>query len=1193
MPSPTLVVGLGGTGDWALVHTYRNLIAQHGKVPDEVKLLLVDTDGVTRVEFDGTRLPKEYVLPIGGPITDLSEQVQSDPDENPELSWYKAGWFNPIGGTVLNLSIGASRFRQLGRMAIFDNIRSGKQTLAANLETAISAIHTKQNNWLMVCLVGSLCGGSGSGMFIDVAHLIRRIAHAKGFPQSGVMLRGFLVLPQAYDGTLNPDEDTQKTFRARSFSGLRELTRFSGLRWPKGTPMVYDHKQTFGTSANDVLKSQLFEALYLVDGRRSLHTLDKVEIQYGVAPAIADTIAVLIDSQAKNVVESYHANIASAAKTHSEKEISSKGAPTVGTIGCYSIIWPWDVVVEEWSHRLMHELLDKLNEPSGFEEQIPRRPTNIRDDRRGGYSSNSGADDAQELYSQDQFGKKDLERLVQAVLSWQNREKVNPKKAAEEFQTQLFEENLLESFRSRWDQADKSNFELLDKTAGSFLWPLQRDKPGSKQGGLLEQVGIKKPQQEYCAVPKPGREHLPKTAAEDLSKRMKTFIAGYLGAEQGGRRVFDKHTPAKFLEALNTCAEEQEEHFEGALLAWLEELLNGTSPDAREADLNRSGKLGYARSYLNQLMKNFQSASVFIVDQMKHRRDESMPKMRVNIENAEAAMKTDKRQQEQFLKAWDERLNLEKWLWAAQAHADSALRLAQMCRLYHGELVAWVKALFTDTEGLYAEVSKRKKKGSKHREEEQKLNEVREIIRRGPYEDDCYNQVVEDSGTDMGLRNWLLDQVKWEIGRENSQPKVVLKIANQTLKRDSINEQYGWLFKKCQEGFERTKNYRSLLQILYTDYDFKTDALEDSKEKSAANMADALRNRYAPLLLLNNNGSTAHQSVYLRWFDDPIDSTQNALQPLLKGALEGGDPANPHRITFLPSEDRFRLSCITFYDLILYKHVKAYDPEGFESYRIIPQTCQSGAGNFSREIAHVLPGEVYAAQYEPLGQNAKLEDLLAEDIVDGLNDPQRFERFKQACIYGTDDRFISSHLIPADDPKHPSKWVWRLVLQPLLNETGPTGKKLPAKEYWLTDPAREEEQISLVQALRNYVLGRIDYRTMNSIEVEVDGKLDDELRRARIEDLQRREKNGDLGNSCPEYLSKLNTVAGQQRGEAKSKIAKLDRYREREDDWEKEPEKYQQKGDRSNSQLYNIFLADIRRESSDLRKALASQLAIR
>ncbi|NJN66799.1 MAG: hypothetical protein HC884_08815 [Chloroflexaceae bacterium] len=43
MARPTLVIGVGGTGQWVLAHVKKNLLDTYGMVPEEVKLHSLDT----------------------------------------------------------------------------------------------------------------------------------------------------------------------------------------------------------------------------------------------------------------------------------------------------------------------------------------------------------------------------------------------------------------------------------------------------------------------------------------------------------------------------------------------------------------------------------------------------------------------------------------------------------------------------------------------------------------------------------------------------------------------------------------------------------------------------------------------------------------------------------------------------------------------------------------------------------------------------------------------------------------------------------------------------------------------------------------------------------------------------------------------------------------------------------------------
>ncbi len=136
-------------------------------------------------------------------------------------NWYQAEkWLTTQTPATFILDDGAGRLRQFGRMAIFKDLQ-GQETNSKiwdAIRVAIEGVRamTSQDRRLEIIIVGSFAGGTGSGMFIDIA-LIARFTAVK---QTFIMFYA-VILPyhRVHD---NPD----KEMRARSFAAWRELNRF-------------------------------------------------------------------------------------------------------------------------------------------------------------------------------------------------------------------------------------------------------------------------------------------------------------------------------------------------------------------------------------------------------------------------------------------------------------------------------------------------------------------------------------------------------------------------------------------------------------------------------------------------------------------------------------------------------------------------------------------------------------------------------------------------------------------------------------------------------------------------------------------------------------------------------------------------------------------------------------------------------
>src|SRR5262249_55062753 len=121
--------------------------------------------------------------------------------------------------------------RALGRLAFFDNFRQITGRLRAELEACVDpealAVADRQtklgvrSNRPRVYIVTSLAGGTGGGMFIDLAYSVRHLLRQLGYRQLEVL--GLLLLP-----SVEGDATVAGTLAVgNAFAALTELNHFS------------------------------------------------------------------------------------------------------------------------------------------------------------------------------------------------------------------------------------------------------------------------------------------------------------------------------------------------------------------------------------------------------------------------------------------------------------------------------------------------------------------------------------------------------------------------------------------------------------------------------------------------------------------------------------------------------------------------------------------------------------------------------------------------------------------------------------------------------------------------------------------------------------------------------------------------------------------------------------------------------
>jgi serine/threonine protein kinase len=225
---PAVVVGIGQLGLTVLQRLREDIAVRFGgpeSLPN-LRLLLLDTDPeVVRSATKGrggARLSETEVLlaPLGRPSHYLKPR-----DGRPQLDT----WLNPRMLYRIPRSQVTAGVRALGRLAFCDNYRVIRRRLRNELEAcldleALTAAGRQTGLGLRtsrprVYLVASLAGGTGSGMFLDLAYVTRALLRQMGHEQPDVV--GLFLLPRV-------DRNRTRTLPlGNACAALRELSHFA------------------------------------------------------------------------------------------------------------------------------------------------------------------------------------------------------------------------------------------------------------------------------------------------------------------------------------------------------------------------------------------------------------------------------------------------------------------------------------------------------------------------------------------------------------------------------------------------------------------------------------------------------------------------------------------------------------------------------------------------------------------------------------------------------------------------------------------------------------------------------------------------------------------------------------------------------------------------------------------------------
>ena len=225
--APTLIVGLGGTGSKIVQKVYALATPAQRK---NLSFVVFDTDinelrGITEATPSIRTVQTSAKLSVG-------EYLDAD-------RFARDTWF-PVN-KIMNrkaLTEGAGQVRAISRLAINTTIQQGRMT---PLEDAIKELYImsgdRGNQALRVMLVGSLCGGTGSGCLLPVALYIRNYLKTK-LQQGSAVIRGFFLLPEVFEEVIKSDAERANQ-ACNAYAAIREIDAFF-MKGDGSLPETYD-----------------------------------------------------------------------------------------------------------------------------------------------------------------------------------------------------------------------------------------------------------------------------------------------------------------------------------------------------------------------------------------------------------------------------------------------------------------------------------------------------------------------------------------------------------------------------------------------------------------------------------------------------------------------------------------------------------------------------------------------------------------------------------------------------------------------------------------------------------------------------------------------------------------------------------------------------------------------------------------
>lgn len=213
MNSPTLLIGLGGTGS-KIVAKVAQMIPEDQK--NNISCVIFDTDA-NDIPLIKKLDPTIKIVQTSARMT-VGQYLNND-------THAKENWFPvnpPLNAKVL--SEGAAQVRSISRLGFEAALQANKMgPLKEAIEELYRVDNSRPDQALRLTIVSSLAGGTGSGLVVPVALYVRRYIQDK-LQHNANISRGFFILPEVFYSSV--PEDQHVNLQSNAYAAVRELDAF-------------------------------------------------------------------------------------------------------------------------------------------------------------------------------------------------------------------------------------------------------------------------------------------------------------------------------------------------------------------------------------------------------------------------------------------------------------------------------------------------------------------------------------------------------------------------------------------------------------------------------------------------------------------------------------------------------------------------------------------------------------------------------------------------------------------------------------------------------------------------------------------------------------------------------------------------------------------------------------------------------
>ncbi|MFN4220365.1 MAG: tubulin-like doman-containing protein, partial [bacterium] len=345
---PTIIIGLGGTGLKSVVSLKKKL----GKSFDKslLKFLVIDSD---KNEILVNELSPDEYINVGVPgVSEIISNLRG------ESASFIRDWFpSNLSFKVVSGDEGAKQFRPMGRLYLFknfDKIYNTVDMIVKSLRAKFADVKISSKT-INVYIISSTCGGTGSGMILDVAYMARKIIEEENAVPS--LIKGILFLPTAFHPFPISEEAERKHLFANGYATLKEIDYYMNPNIETEYDVQYTSTQRIKT------KKPPFDACYIVDDENEEFPIGGID---DTIEAVTESLIIILSSGIGTAIKSAEDNLFTILSGIQKMQPYPEKNYLYSSLGTSSIIYPIEMIKKYAAGRLVKYFFDHLNYPANF-----------------------------------------------------------------------------------------------------------------------------------------------------------------------------------------------------------------------------------------------------------------------------------------------------------------------------------------------------------------------------------------------------------------------------------------------------------------------------------------------------------------------------------------------------------------------------------------------------------------------------------------------------------------------------------------------------------------------------------------------------------------------------------------------------------------------------------------------------------